>query len=228
MANHTKRLIQFGAVLAISSMALVGCTSAKDATVTERPSSSASAKSSQKAEKPATKEGAADFANDFFATLITEDTTDYSKLKPPVELTDDQAQQLLLDGKVDGVSDEKLEELVNFLYENNPVGKYLYFSKDASIQERLQAISALMLAQQYASGSLKEEQTPKKITADDVTISKDGKFPTASFTGADGELAPLLVFVSGKWKIDGAALLDSFGVSGSSATASPEATPSEG
>lgn len=224
MGTQSRRLVQIGAVLAISSMALVGCSS----TINDpAPTSSSSAKATQKATKPATKDGAAAFANDFFATLISEDTTDYSKLTPPVELSDDQAQQLLLDGKVDGVSDEKLEELVNFLYKNNPVGKYLYFSKDASIQERLQAISALMLAQQYASGSLSEDQTPKKITAEDVTLSKSGKLPTASFTGTDGELAPLLVFVNEEWKIDGAALLDSFGVSSSEATSSAEATPSE-
>jgi len=222
MGIQTRRFVQIGAVLAISSMALVGCSS----TVNDpAPTSNSSAKSSQKAEKPATKEGAADFANDFFATLISEDNTDYSKLTPPVKLTDAQAQQLLLDGKVDGVSDEKLEELVSFLYKNNPLGKYLYFFKDATIQQRLQAISALMLAQQYASGSLEDEQTPKKITAEDVNLAKDGKFTTASFTNSNGELAPLLIFVNEEWKIDGTALLDSFGVN---ATASPKATPSEG
>lgn len=215
MGTLTKNFARFGAVLAISSIALVGCSS----TVTPDNSSTPSKSAGSSEEKVAAKseEGAAAFANLFLAALIEEDTTDYENLNPPLELTEEQAQQLMLDGKVDGVSDEQLDELMDFLYENQPLGEYVHFADDATIQERLQAISALILAQSYATG-MAEEQAPEKITAEQVTLEeRDGE--TYALIENDGSsLAPTMIFVDGEWKIDGRELLVSFGTS-------PSATP---
>lgn len=223
MGTLTKNFAKLGAVLAISSIALVGCSS----TVTPETSSTPSKSAGSSEEKVAAKdeESAAAFANRFLAALIEEDTTDYVNLNPPLELTEDQAQQLMLDGKVDGVSDEQLNELLDFLYENQPLGEYVYFADDATIQERLQAISALILAQSYATG-MTEDQAPEKITAEQVTIEeRDGE--TYALIENDGSsLAPTMIFVDGEWKIDGKELLASFGVSPTDAPAD-SATPSE-
>jgi len=232
MGTRTARITQLGAILAISSIALVGCSSStiNDPAPSSKASSSSAPKSTEKATKKATVEGAADFANIFFSTLLDQSNTGYKDKTPPVQLTDEQASQLFLDGKVDGVSDEKLEELVKFLYENHPLGKDIYFAKGAPIQERLQVISALILAQQYA-GEAKTDQTPTKITSDDVTLDESGSLPRASIANSNEELAPVLVFVDGKWMIDGEELLKSFGVGGD-ATAAPTPgateTPSAG
>jgi len=229
MGNLNRRFTQLGAVLVLSSVALVGCSSStiNDPAPTSKSSSSSEAKGTKKADPNAnaTAESAATFANGFFASLLQDNGTDFSKLNPPVELTEAQAEQLFLDGKVDGVSDEKLEELVQYLYENHPLGKDIYFAKDASVQERLQVISALMLAQQYAS-TLKEDQTPKKIDATDVSVDKSGEAPVASIANSNQELSPVLIFVNGSWKVDGSKFLQSIGVGGASAT--PEPTPSAG
>lgn len=223
MGTLTKNFAKLGAVLAISSIALVGCSS----TVTPETSSTPSKSAGSSEEKVAAKdeESAAAFANRFLAALIEEDTTDYVNLNPPLELTEDQAQQLMLDGKVDGVSDEQLNELLDFLYENQPLGEYVYFADDATIQERLQAISALILAQSYAT-SMTEDQAPEKITAEQVTIEeRDGE--TYALIENDGSsLAPTMIFVDGEWKIDGKELLASFGVSPTDAPTDSEA-PSE-
>ena len=230
MGNLNRRFTQMGAVLVLSSVALVGCSSStiNDPAPTSKSSSSSEAKATKKADPNAnaTAENAATFANGFFAELLQDNGTDFSKLNPPVELTEAQAEQLFLDGKVDGVSDEKLEELVKYLYENHPLGKDIYFAKDASVQERLQVISALMLAQQYAS-TLKEEQTPKKIDAADVSVDNTGETPVASIANSNQELSPVLIFVNGKWMVDGSKFLQSIGVSDSS-SATPEATPPAG
>lgn len=223
MGTLTKNFAKLGAVLAISSIALVGCSS----TVTPETSSAPSRSASSSEEKVAAKdeESAAAFANLFLAALIEEDTTDYVNLNPPLELTEDQAQQLMLDGKVDGVSDEQLNELVDFLYENQPLGEYVYFADDATIQERLQAISALILAQSYATG-MTEDQAPEKITAEQVTIEERDGETYALIENDGGSLAPTMIFVDGEWKIDGNALLASFGVSPTDAPTDSE-TPSE-
>lgn len=223
MGNLTKRLTTAGAVLAISSIALVGCTSA------EAPAPSGKSTSAETAEgKPskapkvtATAEGAATLANEFLAAVIDEQP-DPSTFKPPVTLTEEQSEQLILDGKVDGVSDADLEKLVDYLYENHPLGRFVYFDGDAKIQERLQAISALVLVQSFAA-TMSDEKAPKKIVAEDVVVNDvPSGNPTASFASEGSALAPTLVFVDGEWKIDGLALLESLG------TATDEdATPAE-
>ena len=223
MATLTKNFAKLGAVLAISSIALVGCSS----TVTPENSSAPSKSAGSSEEKVAAKseESAAAFANLFLAALIEEDTTDYENLNPPLELTEEQAQQLMLDGKVDGVSDEQLNELLDFLYENQPLGEYVYFADDATIQERLQAISALILAQSYATG-MAEDQAPEKITAEQVTIEERDGETYALIENGGSSLAPTMIFVDGEWKIDGKELLASFGVSPTDAPTDSE-TPSE-
>lgn len=223
MGTLTKNFAKLGAVLAISSIALVGCSS----TVTPENSSTPSKSAGSSEEKVAAKdeESAAAFANLFLAALIEEDTTDYENLNPPLELTEDQAQQLMLDGKVDGVSDEQLNELLDFLYENQPLGEYVYFADDATIQERLQAISALILAQSYATG-MTEDQAPEKITAEQVTIEERDGETYAAIENDGSSLAPTMIFVDGEWKIDGKELLASFGVSPTDAPTDGE-TPSE-
>lgn len=216
MGSLTKNFARIGAVLAISSLALVGCSSTADA-----PSDKTT--QSQKATADSA-EAAAIFANEFFATLIEPSTTDYSKLTPPIELTDEQAEQLMLDGKVDGVSDEKLDELVDFLYEQHELGSFLYFDKNATIQERLQGISALIMAQSFA-GEMEAEQAPEKILPEAVTVSKVDGRTVASFAAGDGSLAPSLIFADGQWWIDGKALLESF--TGGVETAPEATTPTE-
>ncbi len=223
MGTLTKNFAKLGAVLAISSIALVGCSST--AISADSPAPSKSAGSSEEKAAAKSEEGAAAFANLFLAALIEEDDTDYANLNPPLELTDEQAQQLMLDGRVDGVSDEQLNELLDFLYENQPLGEYVYFDDDATIQERLQAISALILAQSYATG-MTEDQAPEKITAEQVTLEeRDGE--TYALIENDGSsLAPTMIFVDGEWKIDGKELLASFGVAPTDAPTDSE-TPSE-
>ncbi len=220
MGTLTANFAKVGAVLAISTVALAGCTSANQVA---GPESSASGGGSEGKVQASSAESAAAFANLFFAELIAEDPTDYSTLTPPVELTDAQAEQLILDGKVDGVDDAKLEELVDFLYENQPLGKYIYFEDGAPIQERLQTISALLLAQGYASTL--ETETPEKITADDVTLNESGANPKATFTTDGSVLAPALVFVNGEWKVDGKELLNSLIAAGESAESNGGAVP---
>lgn len=211
MGTLTANFAKVGAVLAISTVALAGCTSANEVA---GPDSSASSGSSEKKVSAASAESAAAFANLFFSELIAEDPTDYSTLTPPVELTDAQAEQLILDGRVDGVDDAKLEELVDFLYEKQPLGKYIYFEDGAPIQERLQTISALLLAQGYA-GTL-ETETPEKITEEQVTLDESGEKPKATFVTSGSVLAPALVFVDGEWKVDGKELLNSLIAAGGS------------
>ena len=223
MGTLTKNLAKIGAVLAISSLALVGCTANQTPDSSSAPSASAEGIQEKAAAK--SEEGAAAFANLFLSELIAEDATDYSNLTPPVELTEEQAEQLMLDGKVDGVSDEKLEELVNFLYENQSLGKFIYFGSDATIQERLQAISALILAQSFA-GELTAEQAPEKITEEQVSIEDRDGMSYALIETDGSSLAPTLVFVDGEWFIDGKELLASFGTAPAVPTAEGTA-PSE-
>lgn len=223
MGTLTKNFARLGAVLAISSIALVGCSSTATPDSSSAPSKSAGSSEGKVAAK--SEEGAAAFANLFLAALIEEDTTDYENLTPPLELTEEQAQQLMLDGKVDGVSDEQLNELLDFLYENQPLGEYVYFGDDATIQERLQAISALILAQSYATG-MTEDQVPEKITAEQVTLEERDGETYASIENDGSSLAPTMIFVDGEWKIDGKELLASFGVSPTDAPTEGE-TPSE-
>jgi len=217
MANRIRGFAKLGAVLAISSIALVGCTGAEQAEETTSPVATEQPTAEAKA---ASTESAANFANEFFATLLAGDSTDYSKLTPPVELTDEQAQQLMLDGKVDGVSDKDLGKLVDFLYENNPLGDLVYFDADATVLERLQVISALILAQDYAN-SLSEEQTPEKLKPEDVTLDESGDETLARFSAGGSALAPTLIFVKDEWKIEGKDLLESFGGSPAEETAEP-------
>lgn len=222
MSHLKNKITQLGAVLAISSVALLGCTATEEAQSPEASSSSTQEAAAGNAET------AASFANLFFAALIEDDSTDYSSLTPPVELTDAQAEQLLLDGKVDGVTPEKLEELVDFLYEEHKLGEFIHFDDKATVQDRLRTISALIIAQDYAE-TMSTEQAPKKISASDVKISSDGKNPLATFEANAGSLAPTLIFVNDEWKVDGQKLLKSFmepEAPADSATAAPSAAPS--
>lgn len=218
MSNLIRRFTTVGAVLAISSIALVGCTSA-DAPA---PKDSAT-KSSQPTEAPktATADGAATFANDFLAAVIS-DKPSATNFNPPVKLTDEQSKELVLDGKVEGVSDEKLNELVDYLYANHPLGKYIYFDGKATVQERLRVISALVLVQSYADDAA-ATKAPEKIVADDVTLRGDSEATRATFQSGTTDLAPTAIFLpgSGMWKVDGKELLKSFG----SGTTDTEATP---
>lgn len=225
MGSLAKNLAKIGTVLAISSLALVGCSATPEAPSGSNNSSSSSSSPEAKV-KASSAEAAATFANRFFAALIEKNTTDYSQLTPPIELTEAQAEQLMLDGKVDGVPDEKLNELVDYLYENHPLGSFIYFDDSATIQERLQVISALILAQSYAD-TMAEEQDPEKILAEDVTVNEtDGEVTSATFEAEGSALAPQLVFVDGQWFVDGKGLLDSIvGPAAEDATSAPLETP---
>jgi len=223
MRTMTRSFAKVGAVIAISSIALVGCTSTdapapknNSSSSTEKPRATKSPKSAE-----ATADGAAALANEFLAAVI-EEKPDPSNFKPPITLTEEQSEQLILDGKVDGVSDEDLQGLVDYLYENHPLGRFVYFDDEATTQQRLQAISALVLVQSFAA-TVSEDQAPKKIAAEDVVIDESGSEPTASFAASGTELAPTMIFGDGKWQIDGLALLESLGTA-----TGDEAAPAEG
>lgn len=228
MGNLTRSFAKVGAVLAISSIALVGCSTAEAPAPKDGPTSSSKATESPRS--GATAEGAASFANEFLAAVISE-KPDQSSFNPPVKLTDAQSEQLVLDGQVDGVSDEDLNSLVDYLYENHPLGRFVYFPEDATVQERLQVISALVLVQSYA-GTVTEDKAPEKIVAEDVVVNEDGENPSASFSSSGTELAPTMVFVDDEWKIDGRELLRSLGTATDEAPAEspveePAPAPSE-
>lgn len=203
MKNLTKKFVSISALLTLSSIALVGCSTNEPAPTTA-PTSSENTIDERQA---ASAETATIAANDFFSALLEEDTTDYSKLKLPLELTDAQNEQLMFEGKVDGVKKEELKELVDFLYANNPIGQYIHFEDNATEQERMQVLSILVISQSFAS-ELSEEQTPEKILVEDVIIEdRSGKY-YATFGQTDELLAPMLIFAKGEWKVDGASLLE--------------------
>lgn len=210
MGSLTKKITMIGAVLAVSSIALVGCSSggtnegAKEGSSTSSPSAAPS-------DEKATTAGAADFANEFFAAMIAEDTTDYSTLEAPIQLSESQAQSLLLDGTAEGVSQEDLNELVDWLYETQPLGDFIYFSDDAPIQQRLQVISALLLAQNFAL-EMSTEEAPEKVLPEDVTLTEEDGVSYATFVANADAIAPALIFVDGEWKIDGSQFLSSIGI----------------
>ena len=220
MRTMTRSFAKVGAVIAISSIALVGCTSTETPAPKSNATSTERAKATEAPKAKASAEDAAALANEFLAAVISEQP-DPATFKPPVTLTEAQGEQLILDGKVDGVSDEDLKKLVDYLYENHPLGRFVYFDGDATIQQRLQAISALVLVQSYAA-TVSEEKAPKKITAEDVTVDDSGADPKASFVSEGSTLAPTLIFADGEWKIDGPALLESLG-----AASDEEAAPAE-
>lgn len=209
MESLTKKITMIGAVLAVSSIALVGCSP----TTTDggKEPSSSSSPSEAPSEEKATTAGAADFANEFFAAMLEEDTTDYSQLEAPVQLSETQAQSLLLDGTAEGVSQEDLNKLVDWLYETQPLGDFIYFSDDAPIQQRLQVISALMLAQNFAL-EMSAEEAPEKVLPEDVTLTEEDGVSYATFVATADAIAPALIFVDGEWKIDGAQFLSSIGI----------------
>lgn len=200
------KAIRISAIVALSALALVGCS---NSTPTNDPSSTETAvENQQESKKTATAEGAADYANEFFAELLKVDTTDYSKLKLPVDLTEDQMEQLMFEGKVKDVSDKEITELVDFLYESKPIAKFIYVDDSITNQEKMQILSVLTISQSFAS-ELSEDQTPQKVMADDVTIQDNEKGAYATFGSGQDLLAPRLVFANEEWKVDGKELLAS-------------------
>lgn len=206
MKTVKNKLAQIGAITVLSAIALVGCSSASSNS--EQSSTEATIENQQETQKTATTEEAADYANEFFAELLSADTTDYSKLKLPVDLNEDQMEQLMFDGKVKNVSEDKISELVDFLYANKSIAKFVYVADNVPDQEKMQILSVLTISQSFAS-EMSEEQSPEKVTADDVIIEDRSGVTYATFGSGEDILAPRLIFVDGEWKVDGEDLLAS-------------------
>lgn len=198
MIISAKKIAALTAVAALSGFALIGCSADN---ISSEPSSNSSAVSKESTEK-ATPASAADFVNKFNEKIsVGLNPEDFSDKAPPVTLNEAQSKQMMSSQKVDGVSEAQLKELADFIYDNYPLGDFLYFAEDANTGDRIKVLVNLVFLQSLGAFQSEEVVT---ATVDDIVVEKsdDGTVRASTQSGD----VKSLIFVDNEWKFDGAEL----------------------
>lgn len=213
MSISLKKVTALTAVAAISGFALVGCGANEPANSNDKQKNF----SNDSVDK-ATPEAAADFINAFNDEIAAGlNPEDFKDTVPPLTLTPTQSEQLMAGAEVEGVTEDELKELADFIYTNYPLGDFIYFPEDANTTERIKVLVNLVFLQSLGTY---QDTDAADVTASNITVDKSNNANIRA-TVADNAVSSL-IFVNGEWKFDGVELVKTLNADG---TAGFSSTP---
>lgn len=197
MSISLKKITALTAVAAISGFALVGCGANEPANSNDNQN-----KFSNDSTEKATPEAAAEFINSFNAEIAAGlNPDDFKDKVPPLTLTPAQSEQLMAGAEVEGVTEDELKELADYIYTNYPLGDFIYFAEDADTTERIKVLVNLVFLQSLGSY---QDTDSVSATAANITVDKSNNENIRATV--DNSAVNSLIFVNGEWKFDGAEL----------------------
>lgn len=214
MSISLKKVTALTAVAAISGFALVGCGANEPANSNDNQNNF----SNDSLDK-ATPEAAADFINSFNDEIASGLNPDDFKDKiPPLTLTPAQSEQLMTGTEVEGVTEDELKELADYIYTNYPLGDFIYFAEDADTTERIQVLVNLVFLQSLGSY---QDTDAVSVTAANITVKKSNNENIRATV--DNSAVNSLIFVNDEWKFDGVELAKTLELDGNgSFTSTPD------